>query len=131
MPSTAEIKRHVFSAEDYHRMGEAGILTEDDRVELIEGEIIEMPPIGSHHGGLVKRLNLVFRIVPKELAVPSVQDPLRLSATSEPVPDFMLLRPRPDTYYNDNPLPDDVLLLIEVSDTTLAYDREVKLPLYA
>jgi Uma2 family endonuclease len=131
MPSTAEIRRHLFSAKDYYRMGEAGILNEDDRVELIEGEIIEMPPIGSPHGGVVKTLISLLRYLPKELVIFGVQDPLDLDDRSQPEPDFMILLARHDNYRTSHPKPQEVLLLVEVSDTTLAYDRGIKLPLYA
>jgi Uma2 family endonuclease len=120
-----------FTVEDYHRMAEAGILGEDDRVELIEGEIVEMPPIGSPHGGTVKALIHLFSRAVGDRALVSAQDPVRLSDISEPQPDLMLLRPRPDFYRNAHPTPADVLLLIEVADTSVAYDRSKKLPLYA
>lgn len=120
-----------FTVEDYHRMAEAGILGEDDRVELIEGEIVEMPPIGSPHGGTVKALIHLFSKAVGDRAIVSVQDPARLSDISEPQPDLMLLRPRPDFYRNSHATPADVLLLVEVADTSAAYDRSVKLPLYA
>ena len=127
----AEPSPRRFTVKDYYRMGKAGILTQDDRVELIEGEILQMPPIGSPHASGVKRLVLSFAPLIGGAAVVSVQDPLRLSDHSEPVPDFMLLRPRADLYAASHPGPGDVLLLVEVSDTTLTYDLRTKLPLYA
>ncbi len=131
MDATATRPRYRFTVEDYHRMGEAGILDEDDRVELIEGEIVEMPPIGSPHGGTVKSLtNTLARLV-GDRAIVSVQDPVVLSDLSEPQPDIVLLRPREDFYRDSHPRPEDVLLLIEVADATAAYDRSVKLRLYA
>jgi hypothetical protein len=120
-----------FTVEDYHRMAEAGILGEDDRVELIEGEIVEMPPIGSPHGGTVKALIHLFSRAVGDLALVAAQDPVRLSDISEPQPDLMLLRPRPDFYRDSHPTPADVLLLVEVADTSVEFDRSVKLPLYA
>lgn len=111
-------------------MGEAGILREDERVELIEGEILEMAAAGSRHAAGVKRLNRLFSRL-GDRAVVSVQDPLQLSETSVPEPDLVLLRPRPDFYASGHPTPGDVFLVVEVSDTSLAYDRDVKLPLYA
>jgi Uma2 family endonuclease len=120
-----------FTVEDYHRMAEAGILGEDDRVELIEGEIVEMPPIGSPHGGTVKALIHLFSRAVGDAALVAAQDPVRLSEISEPQPDVMLLRPRSDFYRDSHPTPADVLLLVEVADTSSAYDRSVKLPLYA
>ena len=112
-------------------MSEAGILSEDDRVELIEGEIVKMSPIGSLHAGCVKRLIALFSPLSGKVAIISVQDPIRLDQYSEPQPDIALLKPRADFYANSHPTPDDVLLVIEVADTSVDYDRNVKLPLYA
>lgn len=126
------LQTHRFTVDEYYKMGEAGIFTEDDRVELIGGEIVEMPPISSPHGGGVNRLLNAF--LPVQLAgqaVISVQNPLRLSTYSEPVPDLVVLRPRDDFYATSHPTPQDVLLLIEVAQTTQQYDRRVKMPLYA
>jgi Uma2 family endonuclease len=120
-----------FTVEDYHRMAEVGILGEDDRVELIEGEIVEMPPIRSLHGGTVKALIHLFSKYIGDRAIVAAQDPVRLTDISEPQPDLMLLRPRPDFYRDSHPTPADVLLLVEVADTSAAYDRSEKLPLYA
>lgn len=134
MPATADplYQRHRLSADDYERMGQAGILGEDDRVELIEGEIIDMPPIGSPHGGAVNRIaNRLVRAVTENDAILSTQNPVRLSDFSEPEPDIALLRPRDDFYAKRHPGPEDVLLLIEVAETSLRYDRDKKLPLYA
>jgi Uma2 family endonuclease len=126
---TQEITRRRFTVHDYHRMGEAGILHEDDRVELIEGEIVEMAAIGTRHFTCVNGLNrLLVRGVGDE-AIVSVQNPVRLDEHTEPQPDLTVLRVR--DYRESLPMPEDVLFLIEVSDTTLCYDRGVKLPLYA
>ena len=114
-----------------HKMGEAGIFTEDDRVELIDGEMVDMAPIGSRHASVVKRLNNRLATLAQGRAIVSAQDPLRLAPHSEPEPDLMLLKPRADFYSEAHPGAEDVLLLIEVCDTTVGYDREVKLPLYA
>ena len=127
---TAQPIRRPFTVAEYYRMAKAGILTEDDRVELIEGEIIEMPPIGGPHASCVIRLTELLVSGVRGAALVSVQNPLRLSDRSEPVPDVMLLRRRPD-FYSSHPTPADVLLLVEVSDTTLDYDQQVKLPLYS
>ena len=124
-----EVKRRRFTVHDYHRMGEAGILHEDDRVELIEGEIVEMAAIGTRHFSCVNRLNRLLVMSVGDEAVVSVQNPARLNEHTEPQPDLAVIRPR--DYRESLPEPDDVLLLIEVSDATLAYDRGVKLPLYA
>lgn len=130
-PAEQLIRRHRLTVADYHRMGEAGILTEDQRVELIEGEIVDMSPMGSRHAGIVKLLNRILAQAVGDLAIVSIQDPVRLSDFSEPEPDIALLRPRPDFYVKSHPGPRDVLLLIEVADASVRYDRDVKLPLYA
>lgn len=126
-----QVLRRRFTVEEYYRMAQAGILNEDDRVELIEGEIIEMAPIGSRHAAHVKGLNRLFSQQVGQEVLISVQDPVRLSERSEPQPDIALLRFRPDLYATSHPGPADVLLLIEVADATVEYDREVKAPLYA
>jgi Uma2 family endonuclease len=133
MTATTEepIRRRRFNLADYHRMGEAGILSEDDRVELIDGEIIEMTPIGSPHGGRVKRLVYLLTQAVGPHAIVAAQDPVILDDRSEPEPDLALLRPRADFYTESHPRPTDVLLLIEVADTSLQKDRQVKVPLYA
>jgi len=112
-------------------MGEAGIFTEDDRVELLDGDIVEITPIGSHHAACMGRLTQLFAIRLGKQAIVWVQNPVRLDDRSEPQPDLVLLKPRPDFYAESLPRPEDVLLLIEVADTTLQIDREFKLPLYA
>ena len=124
-------KRRRFTVAEYYQMADAGILTEDDRVELIKGEVIQMPPIGVGHASIVNRLNKLFMVTFGDSAVVTVQNPLRVGARSEPVPDLLLLKPRSDFYRAHHPMPEDVLLLVEVSDTTLRYDRDTKLPLYA
>lgn len=128
---SAQLLRRRFTVEQYHQMVEAGILTADDRVELIEGEIIEMSPIGRHHAACVKRLIRLFSQRVGERAIVAAQDPVELSDRSEPQPDFVLLQPRPDFYEAGHPYPQDILLLVEVADTTVESDREVKIPLYA
>ena len=125
------LTKRRFSVDEYHRMAEAGILTEKDRVELIDGEIVEMTPISSRHASVVKRLIALLTGRLGARAIVSVQDPIRLSKESEPQPDVVLLRPTPDFYAGSHPEPVDTLLLIEVADTSLPYDRGVKLPRYA
>lgn len=120
-----------FTVEEYERMAETGILTEDDRVELIEGAIIEMTPIGSRHASCVARLTHLLTQQFGDQVVVWVQNPVRLSRHSEPQPDLVLLRPRQDFYAGAHPEPADVLLLIAVADATLETDRTVKAPLYA
>jgi Uma2 family endonuclease len=126
-----KVRRHSFSVEDYHAMVEAGVLKEDERVELIEGEIIEMSPIGKLHASCVKRLMALFFRRIGEQATISVQDPVQASSFSEPQPDVALLKYREDFYAARHPRPKDILLVIEVADSTIDYDREVKMPLYA
>lgn len=129
--ASALFQRHRLTVADYCRIAEAGIFGEDDRVELIEGEIIDMAPIGSEHTSSVKRLNRLFDRAVGEQAIVSVQDPIRLDEHNEPEPDIALLRYREDFYRSTHPGPADVLLIVEVADTSLRYDREIKLPLYA
>ncbi|MFO1420865.1 MAG: Uma2 family endonuclease [Candidatus Competibacteraceae bacterium] len=123
--------RHRWTVAEYHRMGEVGLLNEDSRVELIDGEIVEMAPIGSAHGGNVNRFIRLFSKVVGGKAIVAAQNPVVLSGYAEPQPDISILRWRADDYEQSNPHPEDVLLLIEVSDSTLRYDRDVKIPLYA
>jgi Uma2 family endonuclease len=127
--SRQQLTRWRFTVHDYHRMGEAGILHEDDRVELIEGELVEMTAIGTRHFSCVNRLTRMLVMNVGDEAIVSVQNPVRLNEYNEPQPDLTVIRSR--DYRESLPMPEDVLLLIEVSDTTLAYDRGVKLPLYA
>ncbi len=121
---------HRFTVAEYHQMAVGGVFTEDDRVELIAGEVLEMTPIGARHAGCVNRLTRLLVGVLGDRAVVSVQNPLPLGDWSEPQPDVTVLRPRADFYAGGHPQPADVLLVIEVADTTGAYDREVKAPLY-
>jgi Uma2 family endonuclease len=124
--------RHRLDVDAYYRMAEAGILTQNDHVELIGGEILDMTPIGSAHAGKTNRLNRLFaRAAADGLALVSVQSPLRLDAYNEPEPDVMLLKPREDDYQDRHPGAADVLLLVELSESSLAYDRGMKLALYA
>ncbi len=122
---------HLFTRADYHKMVVSGVLTEDDRVELIEGEIVEKMPVGPSHSACVKRLNQFFAGLAGGRALVSVQDPLAIGDYSEPEPDLALLIPRDDFYAGSHPQASEVLLLIEVSDTSIVYDRRTKLPLYA
>jgi Uma2 family endonuclease len=122
--------KHRFSVEDYYRMAETGVLRPDARVELLDGEIIDMSPIGPFHGGVVNRLTRLFTLLSKNRWLVSPQNPLRLNDRSEPEPDVMLLKPSPDDYMSRHPRPEDVFLLIEVSDASLTTDIEKKLPAY-
>jgi Uma2 family endonuclease len=123
--------RHLFTVEEFHRMGAAGIISEDDHGELIEGEILEMTPISSRHAAAVNRLNQFLSQQVGERALISVQNPIRLGEHSEPQPDVTLLRPCADYYAKPHPEPKDVLLIVEVAETSGDYDRDVKVPLYA
>ncbi len=123
--------RRTVTVEDYHRMGEAGIFHEDERIELIDGEIIKMTPIGSRHASCVKRLNQFFTVQLKERALVSVQDPIQLDEHSEPQPDIALLHPERSAYMHHHPTAGEVYLIIEVSDTSSSFERDIKLQLYA
>jgi Uma2 family endonuclease len=121
---------HRFSVQDYHLMAETGVLRPDARVELVNGRIIDMSPIGPYHGGVTNQLLQIFTAAAQGRWVTTVQNPLSLDAHSEPQPDLMLLKPVKDYYRRRHPGPEDVLLLIEVSDSTLATNLEEKLPAY-
>ena len=128
MPAT--ITKRRFNVHEYHRMAEAGILTQRDRVQLIDGELVVMAAVGSRHASTVTRLNRLFSKA-CEAEIVWVQNPVRLDEWSEPEPDLGILRPKDDFYASAHPTPEDTLLAVEVSHTTLHLDREVKLPLYA
>lgn len=128
-PETREVTRRRFTVHEYHQMAEAGILHEDDRVELIDGEIVEMGPIGGRHALCVSLLNRLLVRGVGDRAIVSPQNPVRLDEHHEPQPDLAVVRDR--AYGRSLPTPGDTLLLIEVSDTTLSYDRNFKLPIYA
>lgn len=125
----AKIARRLFTADEFHAMAEAGILHEDDRIELIEGELIEMAAIGTKHFTCVNTLTRLLVQSVAEEGIVSVQNPVSLGEKLEPQPAVAVLKAK--DYSDALPGPEDVLLLIEVSDTTLTYDRETKLPLYA
>ena len=126
-----QLLRQLFTVDQYYKMLEAGILTENKRVELIRGEIIKMSPMGIRHPACVKCLAELFILRLAQTVTVGIQDPVRLNDTSEPQPDVSLLQERPDFYETQKPQPENVFLLIEVSDTTIKYDREIKIPLYA
>ena len=130
-PAAAVPTRRRFTVAEYYAMADAGILSENDRVELLDGDLIVMPPIGDWHAASV---DLFTNILPPSLqgrAIVRVQNPTRLDNNSEPQPDVMLLRWRDDFYRNGHPAPGDVLLLIEVADSSAEFDRTVKLAAYA
>jgi Uma2 family endonuclease len=124
----AEPLKKLFTVSEYHSMAETVILSEDSRFELIEGEIYRMAPIGSRHAGCVNRLNYLLKGVEAILAP---QNPAYMNEHSEPQPDIALLRWRDDFYARSHPSPEDILLLIEVADTSIGFDRRKKIPLYA
>lgn len=123
------VLRRRFTVSEYHRMVEAGIFGEDDRVELLEGEIIQMSPIGSRHSACVARLTALLARLHGQ-AIVWVQNPVALDEHSEPQPDIALLRFREDFYAQRLPGPEDVLLVVEVAESSARYDQEVKVPLY-
>jgi Uma2 family endonuclease len=128
---SVQVARRIFTVDEYHRMGAAGIFSEDDRVELIEGEILQMSPIGSRHAGSVKRTARLFNYLLGDRVIVSVQDPIVLNDFSEPQPDIALVKPREDFYTQSHPTATDVLLIIEIADSSVAFDHDIKLPAYA
>lgn len=122
--------KHHFSVKDYYRMGEAGLFRPEQRVELLEGEIIDMMPIGPFHSGVVDQLCDFFTLCANSRWRVRHQNPLRLDRYSEPQPDIALVRPSPDYYKGRHPTPEDVLLVVEVADTSLDYDEGAKLAAY-
>lgn len=127
---TSAIARRRFTADEYQRLGEIGFLHEDEHIELIDGELVQMAAAGNKHVGCVTYLNRVFVLGAPDLLV-SVQNPLRLTPYTEPEPDLVVLRPRADGYFSSRPTPEDALLVVEVADSSLRYDRDVKRGLYA
>ncbi|HLH26044.1 MAG TPA: Uma2 family endonuclease [Chloroflexota bacterium] len=125
------VTRHRFTVDEYFRMAETGILRPGQRVELIDGEIVDMTPIGRRHMACVDRLTREFVSGLGDRAIVRVQGSLRLHDYSQPEPDLVILRPRDDFYAGEDAGPDDALLVIEVADTSEHYDRQVKVPLYA
>lgn len=124
-------RRHRITVDEYYRMAEVGVLAPDARVELIEGEIIDMPPIGPVHGSVVDTLNHRLVRAVRDRAIVRVRGAVRLSRVTEPQPDIALLVPQADFYRAAHPAGANTYLVIEVSDSTLRYDRNVKVPLYA
>jgi Uma2 family endonuclease len=127
--STGEMMRHRFSVEQYHRMIDAGIFAPEDRLELIHGELVTMSPINRRHAAGVDRLNLLLADRLNRRALHRIQNPITL-ADSEPQPDVAIVRWRDDFYLAGHPTPPDIYWVIEVADTTVTYDRDVKVPLY-
>ncbi|MGH7699531.1 MAG: Uma2 family endonuclease, partial [Gemmatimonadales bacterium] len=128
---SAPLSTRRFTVDEYHRMAEAGILDRDERVELLDGEIIVMSPIGSRHAAAVDRLNHGLTRRAGQRAIVRVQNPIVLGSHGEPQPDVCLLKPRADFYAGAHPRAEDVLLVVEVADTSDQDDRERKIPAYA
>ncbi len=124
-----QVTRRPFTVEEYHRLAQVGVVGEDERVELIEGDIIRMPLIGSRHAACVDRLNHLFSRISRDVIV-RVQGPLRLGERSEPQPDVAVLKWHQDFYAEEHPGANDVVLVVEVSETSATYDREMKVSLY-
>ncbi len=123
--------RHKLTVDDYYRMADAGILSDDDRVELIAGDVVDMAPIGAGHASVVTTLHERLVLACAGRAIVRSQNPVRLDRLNEPQPNMAVLRPSADSYMTAHPGPADVLLLIEVADSSLRFDRAVRLPLYA
>lgn len=130
-PMSTDIRKRLFTVDDYHRMGQAGILAEGDRVELIRGEILAMSPIGPPHCASVDRVNRTLNRAVGDRAIVRAGGSVRLDRYSEPQPDIVLLRPRDDFYATRFAGPADILLIVEVGDSSLNYDRKTKTALYA
>ena len=128
---TTVVATRRFSVEEYHRMAEVGILKPDDRVELLDGDIIPMASMSSRHAAAIRKIAELFQRLIQGRALVSVQCPVRLDEYSEPQPDIALLRTDVSSYADAHPGPADVLLLIEVAQSSLAYDRDIKIPQYA
>jgi Uma2 family endonuclease len=126
-----EISRRLFTVHDYHRMVDAGILTEDDRVELIHGEILAMSPIGPRHSAAVLRATQALVRLMGDRAIVGVQGSIRLDEYDEPQPDIYLLRPKEDYYASGHAGPADIFLIVEMADSSLEYDQTIKARLYA
>ena len=126
-----EVAKRLIDVQEYYKMAEVGILKPNDRVELINGEIIEMSPVGSKHASIVKRLGRMLNLMAKNSVTIGIQDPVRLGKNDEPEPDISVLKYRRDDYSESHPTSGDILILIEVSDSTYEYDKEKKSVLYA
>jgi Uma2 family endonuclease len=125
------VTRKRFTADEYHRMGRVGILSEGDRVELIDGEIVAMTPIGPRHNAAVSRGTRALVRAAGDDAIVLPQGSVRLDLYSEPQPDLAVLQPRTDFYASRHAGPDDIIVLIEIAESSIQYDRDVKAPLYA
>lgn len=125
-----KLLRRKFTVEQYHQMAQSGILKDEDRVELLKEKIFDMSPIGRHHAAYVKRLNALFNQRLADTVIVGVQKPVELANNSAPQPDIVMLLLCDDFYEAENPQLKDALLLVEVADTTIEFDREIKIYLY-
>ncbi|NEQ37680.1 MAG: Uma2 family endonuclease [Okeania sp. SIO3I5] len=128
---SVELQRRQFTVKEYHQMVEAGILTKYDKVELIAGEIVKLAPIGISDAACLRRLNMIFNKLLYSKVIVDHHNQIHLSNDSAPEPDLALLQWRDDFYEAKHPQPEDIFLLVEVADSTIKYDREIKIPLYA
>jgi Uma2 family endonuclease len=126
-----QLLTHKFTIQQYHLMHEAGVFPEGDRFELINGEITKMSPIGRKHAACIIRLDRLIQTKLGDRAMVSVQNSIRLDDNSQPQPDLAILKLRDDFYEDGLPTPSDIFLIIEVADSSIDYDRDVKMPLYA
>ncbi|MEW6735976.1 MAG: Uma2 family endonuclease [Acidobacteriota bacterium] len=126
-----QLERRLFSVDEFHKMVESGILSEDDRVELIDGEILKMSPIGSRHAAYVDFIHRLFSSLITQQVIIRNQNPIYLDDHSEPQPDIAIVKYRSDFYVKHHPCVEDVLLIIEIAETSVEYDKEIKLPKYA
>ena len=126
-----EVEKRLINVDEYYKMAEVGILKPEDRVELINGEIYQMSPIGSRHAGIVNKLASLLNDLFKDRAVIGIQNPVRIDGNNEPEPDIALLKYRPDYYSSAHPIPPEVLAVMEVAGSSIRFDKEVKAPLYA
>jgi len=131
MITKTSVLKHVTDIHEWKKLGEANIFPPESHLELINGEILEMAPIGFNHAGHVTRLMNYFGPLLADKAIMTAQNPIQLGDLSEPEPDFMLLRPEKDFYTQRHPTAEDVLLLVEVADSSLDYDQTIKQSLYA
>ena len=128
---TVPLPRRRFTVDEYERMATAGIIAAGERVQLLDGEIIQMAPIGPPHASTVDRINKLLVRLAGDTAVVRVQNPIVIHPYSEPEPDFVVARVSPESYRAAHPEPDDVLLVVEVADSSFGIDRAVKAPIYA
>ena len=126
-----EVERKLFTVDEYHRMCDTGIIGFDERTELIDGEIIKMPNPSTRHVACANRANTFFTEAFGRRAIVSIQNPLLLNLYNEPLPDVVVLKPRPDFYTSTRFTPEHAFFVVEISESSLAFDRKVKLPRYA